>query len=124
MTAKTGNKYAEGHGRPSVYVEEMDEYAWRILARGYSKRACAAILGISHQTLYAWANKNSPQYKQSFSDAISLGYARGRMYWEKIGKDLCSTKEKQPGEPRLYRGSAGVWMWTMAVRYGWRSSRR
>lgn len=120
MSAHVGNEYARGCGRPSIYRDEMDGIAYRILAQGYSKRACASLLGISHQTLYAWANKNSPCHKPSFSDAISMGYAKGRVYWEVIGRELCITKEKQPGEPRLYRGNAGVWMWTMAVRYGWR----
>jgi len=69
-------------GRPTKYDKKYCEVVIELMAKGYSKEACAGAIGIAKQTLYDWAKAH-----KEFSDAISIGEARCQFFWESMGVD-------------------------------------
>lgn len=57
-------------GRPSLYTPDMGERVIAIMREGLSITAAAGEIGISRDTIYAWAKENP-----AFSDALNLGRA-------------------------------------------------
>ena len=66
-------------GRPTKYKKAFCKVVIEKMAEGYSKEAVAGFLGIAKDTLYSWVKK----YPE-FSDAISIGESKSRLFWEKL----------------------------------------
>ena len=73
-------------GRPSEYKDEFCEIALNVLKDGGSIVQVCAEIGINRDTFYDWTNKESPRFKDSFSDTIKSGLMLSQSWWEKQGK--------------------------------------
>lgn len=69
-------------GRPTKYDEKYCEVVIELMAKGYSKEACAGYIGIAKQTLYNWIKDNP-----AFLDAVSIGESKCQFFWETMGVD-------------------------------------
>ena len=69
-------------GRPTKYDKKYCEVVIELMAKGYSKEACAGYIGIAKNTLYEWAKANP-----DFQDAISIGEAKSQFFWESMATD-------------------------------------
>ena len=65
-------------GRPTVYCETFCDVVVEYMGKGFSKEAVAGVIGISKETLYRWAREHT-----TFSDAISIGESKSRVWWER-----------------------------------------
>lgn len=92
--------------RPTKYKTEMCEQVIDHMAKGFSKEATAAHIGICEDTLYDWIKTNP-----KFSEAIKEGSLKSRLWWEKTG--MGGMLGKLPGF------SASTWIFNMKNRHGW-----
>lgn len=94
-------------GRPTKYRPEYCEMIIEHMAKGLSKEAFAGVIGIHKETIYNWAEANS-----EFSDAIKIGEAKCRVFWEQAGID---------GMMGNIEGfNAASWVFNLKNRFGWR----
>jgi len=63
--------------RPTKYTEALGEELISWMAEGYSLTAAAGKIGVSRQTVYAWAEE-----KPQFSDALNHARAASAAWWE------------------------------------------
>ena len=96
-------------GRPTKYKPEMCQQVIGFMAKGYSKEAAAAQIGVHRDTLYEWA-KVHPM----FSDAIKLAEGKSLLFWEKLGIDGAMGK--------ISHFNASSWIFTMKNRFRWRDN--
>jgi hypothetical protein len=96
-------------GRKTKYKHEFCQFAIDFMAKGYSKMALAAKLGINRDTLYEWARVN-----KDFSDSIKKGEAKSLYFWEKIGIKGMSGKIKG--------FNPAVWIFVMKNRFQYRDN--
>jgi Helix-turn-helix domain of resolvase len=90
------------------YDPIMCELVLLLMAKGKSKTAVAADLGISRETLYRWCDSESPYYHEDFADAVSLGETLSQSWWEEQGiKGIWGGKEF----------NATTWIYTMKNRF-------
>lgn len=68
-------------GRPTKYFPELDDWVIWLGNRGYSLKQISAMMGVSHETLYAWARENP-----SFSEALAHAREGAQSWWETIGQ--------------------------------------
>ena len=68
-------------GRPTKYFPELDEWVVWLGARGYSMKQIAAMIGVSHETLYHWSRENP-----SFSESLARARDCAQNWWETIGQ--------------------------------------
>jgi hypothetical protein len=95
-------------GRPTKYDSKYCEVVIEYMSKGYSKEACAGVIGIAKSTLYEWAKANP-----EFSNAISIGEAKSQLFWETMGVDytVFSKNGKQL--------NGQVFSLNMRNRFGW-----
>ena len=79
-------------GRPTKYKEEYCQIAEDALADGYTVRSVAAILNVTHVTVYEWMKHHT-----EFSNAIKAGQDKGLKYLEdKMKKLMDGNKQNRP----------------------------
>ena len=97
-------------GRPSSYRKKYCKVVIDLMAKGYSKEACAGLLEVAVSTLYKWRVDH-----KEFSEAVKEGEARSRLFWEGMG--IHGTAGKLPGF------NANSWFRNMQNRHGWSDKR-
>ena len=75
-------------GRPTKYTDDLGDKLIRWMRNGYSLTAAAGKIGISRQTVYAWAEE-----KPAFSDALNEARAAAAAWWEDRAQDVAMGKE-------------------------------
>lgn len=50
------------------------------MGAGYSKESFAALVSVHKQTIYNWIDEH-----EEFLDAVKIGEAKCRLYWERLG---------------------------------------
>lgn len=75
-------------GRPTKYTDGLGDELIRWMRDGYSLTAAAGKIGISRQTVYAWAEE-----KPAFSDALNEARAAAAAWWEDRAQDVAMGKE-------------------------------
>ena len=64
-------------GRPTKYTDDLGEKLIQWMAQGYSLTAAAGKIGVSRQTVYAWAEE-----KPEFSNALNIARSQSASWWE------------------------------------------
>ena len=72
--------------RPTKYTEAMGDELISWMAQGYSLTAAAGKIGVSRQTVYAWAEE-----KPEFSDALKHARAASAAWWEDQARITATT---------------------------------
>ena len=93
-------------GRPTKYKKEMCQQVVDAMAKGYSKEAACAEIGIWYQTM-----QERVKSRPDFSVAVKRGEQLSALWWEKVG--LAATIGKVPGF------SSPTWIFNMKNRQGW-----
>lgn len=68
MAAPAGNKFAEGHGRPTKYKLEYDDQAYKLCLLGATDKEIADFFEVSESTINEWKLEF-----ESFSESIREG---------------------------------------------------
>jgi hypothetical protein len=92
--------------RPSKYRKAFCKELIAHMAQGYSFESFAGKIGVCKQTLYSWSNQ-SPDFKR----AKGLGFAKSRLFWEKLGIDGLFLSTRQ--------FNTAIWRLNMMNRFGW-----
>ena len=64
-------------GRPTKYTEALGEDLISWMSQGYSLTAASGKIGVSRQTVYAWAEE-----KPEFSNALNIARSQSASWWE------------------------------------------
>ena len=72
--------------RPTKYTEALGDELISWMAQGYSLTAAAGKIGVSRQTVYAWAEE-----KPEFSDALNHARAASAAWWEDQARITATT---------------------------------
>ena len=75
-------------GRPTKYTEELGDQLINWMSQGYSLTAAAGKIGVSRQTVYAWAEE-----RREFSDALEEARAASAAWWEDQARITATTGE-------------------------------
>lgn len=78
-------------GRPSVYKPEHGETLIAYMREGYSMTAAAGKIGVSRQTVYAWAEE-----RPEFSVALNIARAAAAAWWEDRARAIAKGGDGNP----------------------------
>jgi hypothetical protein len=108
------------------YTEYRPEFCDRLIdhmGEGLSYESFAGTLGVCKKTLYNW-EKEFPEFEQ----AKGIGLEKGRLYWEKAGRDGMYSRTVTDHETntttRYEPINASVWNINMKNRFGWREKQQ
>ena len=73
-------------GRPTKYTEALGEDLISWMSQGYSLTAASGKIGVSRQTVYAWAEE-----KPEFSNALNHARAASAAWWEDQARITATT---------------------------------
>ena len=73
-------------GRPTKYTDNLGDQLIDWMAQGYSLTAAAGKIGVSRQTVYAWAEE-----KPEFSHALNTARAAAAAWWEDQARITATT---------------------------------
>lgn len=97
-------------GRPSKYKPEYDQQLIDHMATGLSYESFAGLVGVCDDTLREW-EKVHP----SFSASKKEGFARNRLFWEKLGVEyITHVDSKFESSPKL---NSTVYIFNMKNRF-------
>lgn len=94
-------------GRPTDYRPEYCQAVVEFMAEGYTATAFAGEIGVSRDTIYAWASKH-----HEFSDALRMGQAKSLRWWEE--------RLRSNGMERIGSDSAIIFALKNIGRHDWR----
>jgi hypothetical protein len=101
---KRGLRTFEGeHKFKMQYCDMLEDH----MAKGLSFEAFAGVIGVGPVTLYRWAKRY-----EEFKDAKEKGFAKSRLFWEKLGVAAAAGKVKD--------FNATAYVFNMKNRFGWR----
>ena len=104
-------------GRPTKYKKEYCDKLIEHIGGGLSFESFAGLIGVSRDSIYAWAEKNP-----EFSDAKKVAEAKGRIFWEKVGRaGILDQLDKITGKSNA-KFNHIAWIFLMKNRFGWRDS--
>lgn len=92
--------------RPTKYRPKFCKIVIESMEKGYSKEACAGIIGIDKTTLYDWIERY-----EEFSHAVHIGESLSLVFWEKAGINGMNLGKDFNGI---------VWKFSIANRHGWK----
>lgn len=94
--------------RPTKYNKKLGEKTRDLLARGYSNRVTAGLIGIDEVTFYDWIKKNP-----KFSQYVKEGRSKGEQHYMDCANDLITGKVK---------GSADMLKFVVKNIYRWKEN--
>ena len=71
---------------PTKYRESFNETAIELMSEGASKTEICAELEICWDTMIDWCNRESPRFKEKFSESIKKGELLSQAWWEREGR--------------------------------------
>lgn len=97
-------------GRPSKYKPEYDQMLIEHMASGLSYESFAGLVSVCTDSLYEWEKVHA-----SFSDAKKEGFAKNRLFWERLGTQyITHVDSKFESSPKL---NSTVYIFNMKNRF-------
>ena len=96
------------------------------MAKGFSYKSFAGLIGVGRTTLYDWESKdektNKPLHPE-WGEAKEIATAKNLLYWETMGISMAAgmKKKKESAEDAYHAPSPAVWIFNMVNRHGYRN---